>query len=57
MIWEDEPLAETENRLEAMGIRSLVFRPCGNRPAEGSFVSVMLDNVVALEQAFPASAL
>ena len=57
MIWEDEPLAETENRLEAIGIRSLVFRPCGNRPAEGSLVSVMLDNVMALERAFPASAL
>ncbi len=57
MIWEDEPLAETENRLEAIGIKSVVFRPCGNRPAEGSLVSVMLDNVMALEQAFPASAL
>lgn len=57
VIWEDEPLAETENRLEAIGIKSLVFRPCGNRPAEGSLVSVMLDNVMALEQAFPASAL
>ena len=57
MIWEDEPLAETENRLKAIGIKSLVFRPCGNRPAEGSLVSVMLDNVMALEQAFPALAL
>ena len=57
MIWEDEPLAETENRLEAIGIKSLVFRPCGNRPAEGSLVSGMLDNVMALEQAFPALAL
>ncbi len=57
MIWEDEPLAETENRLEAIGIRSLVFRPCGNRPAGGSLVSVMLDNVMALERAFPASEL
>jgi zinc transport system substrate-binding protein len=57
MIWEDEPLPDTVSRLEAMGIRSLVFRPCGNRPAGGSLVSVMLDNVMALEQAFPASAL
>jgi len=57
MIWEDEPLPDIANRFERMGIESIVFRPCGNRPAEGSFVSVMLDNVVALEQAFPASAL
>ncbi len=56
MIWEDEPLPDTVNRLEGLGIKSLVFRPCGNRPAEGSFVSVMLDNVAALEQAFPAPA-
>ncbi len=56
MIWEDEPLPDTVNRLEGLGIKSLVFRPCGNRPAEGSLVSVMLDNVAALEQAFPAPA-
>ncbi len=57
MIWEDEPLPDTVSRLERMGIESLVLRPCGNRPAEGSLVSVMLDNVAALEQAFPAPAL
>ncbi len=56
MIWEDEPLADSVSRLEGMGITSLVFRPCGNRPAEGSLVSVMLDNVIALERAFPAPA-
>lgn len=57
MIWEDEPLPDTAKRLRSLGIKSLVYRPCGNRPAEGSFVSVMLDNLAALEQAFPASAL
>ena len=56
MIWEDEPLPDTVSRLEGMGIESLVFRPCGNRPIEGNFVSVMLDNVATLEQAFPESA-
>jgi len=56
MIWEDEPLPDTVSRLEGMGIESLVFRPCGNRPAEGNFLSVMLDNVMALERAFPAPA-
>jgi zinc transport system substrate-binding protein len=57
MIWEEEPLAETENRLEAIGVRSIVVRPCSNRPAEGSLVSVMLDNISALERAFPATTL
>jgi hypothetical protein len=40
-----------------MGVESIVFRPCGNRPASGNLLSVMLDNVIALERAFPASAL
>ena len=56
MIWEGEPLPDTVSRLEGMRIESLVFRPCGNRPADGNFVSVMLDNVAALEKAFPAPA-
>ena len=57
MIWEDEPLPDTVSRLKGMGIESLVFRPCGNRPAEGNLLSVMLDNVLELERAFPASAI
>jgi zinc transport system substrate-binding protein len=57
MIWEDEPLPETVSRLGSMGIESIVYRPCGNRPAEGDLLIVMLDNVIALERAFPASAL
>ncbi len=56
MIWEDEPLPDTVSRLERMGMESLVFRPCGNRPAEGNLLSVMLDNVLELERAFPAPA-
>jgi len=56
MIWEDEPLPEAASRLGSMGIESLVFSPCGNRPAEGSFVSVMMENVLVLERAFPAPA-
>lgn len=55
MIWEDEPRPDTVNRLEGMGIVSIVFRPCGNRPATGDFLDAMLENVVALEQAFPPS--
>jgi zinc transport system substrate-binding protein len=52
MIWEDDPLPETARRLADMGIESVVFRPGGNRPAEGDFLGVMRDNVTALEQAF-----
>lgn len=55
MIWEDEPHQETVSRLERMGIESRVFRPCGNRLAEGDFLNVMQQNVRALGQAFPVT--
>ncbi|MHC4436159.1 MAG: metal ABC transporter substrate-binding protein [Planctomycetota bacterium] len=45
MIWEDEPLPESVKRLEIMGIRSIVFSPCGNRPEQGVFMTVMEKNV------------
>lgn len=45
MIWEDEPLPESVNRLKKMGIQSLVFSPCGNRPDEGDFLTVMKLNI------------
>jgi hypothetical protein len=35
-----------------MGLRSLVFYPCGNRPAQGDFLGVMQQNVTNLAQAF-----
>ncbi len=53
MIWEGPPLAATLDRLGELGVDSLVFQPCGNRPSEGDFLEVMRQNVAALEQAFP----
>jgi len=55
MIWEDEPRPDVVSRLQELGIRSLVFRPCGNRPATGDFLNAMVENLVALERAFPPS--
>jgi len=49
MIWEDEPLPESVKRLEKMGIRSIVFSPCGNRPDQGDFMTVMKKNVENLD--------
>ena len=49
MIWEDEPLPESVKRLEKMGIRSIVFSPCGNRPDQGDFMTVMNENVENLD--------
>ncbi len=48
MIWEDEPLPESVERLKQMGIQSVVFNPCGNRPDDGDYVTVMKDNVTNL---------
>jgi zinc transport system substrate-binding protein len=49
LLWEDEPLPEIKERLTAMGIRSVVFNPCGNRPEEGDFLSVMRANVANIK--------
>lgn len=53
MIWEGEPAQESVAKLAALGLKSLVFDPCGNRPEAGDFLSVMRTNVDALEKAFP----
>jgi zinc transport system substrate-binding protein len=49
MVWEGEPLEETVGALAERGISSIVFDPCGNRPDEGDYLSVMATNAVALE--------
>ena len=40
-------------KLQALGVRSLVFDPCGNTPEQGDFLSVMQQNAARLEQALP----
>jgi zinc transport system substrate-binding protein len=49
MLWEAEPLPEIAAKLEEKGVKSVVFAPCGNRPAQGDFLSVMKENVANLE--------
>ena len=50
MIWEGEPLPATVAKLKAMGLDSVVFDPCGNRPSQGDFVAVMKANVRRLKE-------
>jgi zinc transport system substrate-binding protein len=57
MIWEDTPLPEMSQRLESIGIRSVVFDPCANTPPSGDFLSVMGENLQALRLVFAASSL
>ncbi len=53
MIWEGEPAKESVEKLDLIGIKSVVFDPCGNVPDSGDFMTVMQANVKALETAFP----
>jgi zinc transport system substrate-binding protein len=52
MIWEGKPLAESSRRLETLGMNSLVFAPCMNRPATGDFMGVMRRNIENLQNMF-----
>ena len=49
MLWEDQPFEEIVARLAELGVESVVFDPCGNRPANGDYQEVMTANAVALE--------
>ena len=48
MLWEGEPLGETAERLESLGVTAVVFDQCANVPAEGDYLSVMRRNVESL---------
>jgi len=49
MIWEDAPSAAAVERLEELGIESVVYAPCANRPSGGDLLSVMQGNRTALQ--------
>jgi zinc transport system substrate-binding protein len=51
MLWEAAPLAETAERLRALGIDVIAFDPCPNRPATGDFLSTMRANLEAVRTA------
>lgn len=52
MLWEGEPAEESVARLRALGVESIVFSPCANRPAPDDFLSVMERNLAGLERVF-----
>ena len=49
MIWEDEPLISTAQRLSDVGITSVAFHTAVNRPDQGDYLSVMRENARRLE--------
>jgi len=52
MLWEQQPLSTVEQKLKGMGIGTVVFDPCSNRPAQGDFLGVMQRNIESLKQAY-----
>jgi len=56
MLWEGPPLDRTVTRLAGLGLRSVVFDPCGNVPESGDFLSVQRANIANLERAFRTGA-
>jgi len=49
MIWEATPAEATVRKLEALGVRSIVYSPCANAPEQGDFLSVMSRNAASFE--------
>ncbi|MCK5829275.1 MAG: zinc ABC transporter substrate-binding protein [Methylococcales bacterium] len=49
MLWEGKPAPETVTKLEALGVKSIVFTPCANKPEKGDFLSVMKMNTENLK--------
>ncbi len=52
MIWESKPSEAIVAKLSQLGIGSLVFDPCANRPESGDFLDVMEKNLGHLKEAF-----
>jgi len=49
MLWEGEPHPETRKLLEEADVKVVVFLPCGNRPAEGDYLTTMKQNLAKLD--------
>jgi zinc transport system substrate-binding protein len=50
MIWEGEPAKESVEKLKAIGVQSVVFDPCGNKPESGNWLDVMKANLVEMKK-------
>ena len=54
MIWEGDPDPRSVELLRTIGVRSVVFDPCGNIPDEGDFLTAMKRNTEALREVLAA---
>ena len=51
MIWEDEPLPETRERLEGLGLELIIIRPGFAMPETGGFMDILKANLEELRRA------
>ena len=49
MIWEKQPVAELIEKLNSIGVRSIVFDPYANKFGKNDFLEVMNKNIQNLE--------
>jgi zinc transport system substrate-binding protein len=49
MLWEAEPAVEIASRLKQLGIMSIVFEVCGNRPNAGDYLLAMDANLKRIQ--------
>ena len=55
MIWEEEPIKESSEKLNMMGVKSLVFHPCCNTQGGVDFITVMYQNADRFCMAFEST--
>lgn len=44
-VWEGEPVEESVKKISELGLASVVFDPCANKPVSGNWLTVMSDNL------------
>ncbi len=52
MIWEGEPEDKSVAALDALGMGSIVFFPCSNRPDNADFLTIMHQNIEDLKKLY-----
>ena len=52
MIWEGEALPQSHENLQALGIQGVVFSPCFAAPFQGTFLSIMQQNIENMKTIF-----
>lgn len=55
MIWENEPLGKTADKLAELGLSSIVYDPCAHTPSKGDYLAVQRDNLAALARVYSES--